>query len=71
MKVKKRKNKEEKEGTMGKREEIKTQVFNFSYEKKKRVPATVQPGGYCENLLLLEKDGMSVVGAPKINPSMD
>ena len=68
MKVKNRKDKEEKEGTMGKREEITTQVF--SYEKKKRVPATVQPGGYCENLLLLEKDGMSVVGAPKINPSL-
>ena len=79
MKVKKRKNKEEKGGTMGKEnlemDTLKQKVFNFpgakEHKRKNQITAaTVHPGGFCEQLLLLEDNGVGVVGAPKINPEL-
>ena len=51
-------------------QEVKDKLFNFYYEGKIKSPATFQPGSHCEQLLLLENNGRSVVGAPKVNPSL-
>ena len=42
---------------------------NLRFEKQTKSPG-LRPGAHCEQLLLLEKDGRAVVGAPKINPSL-
>ena len=45
-------------------------LLNFFYEGKTQSPATPKPSTHCEQLLVLENNRRSVVGAPKINPSL-